>query len=375
MSDTAFKLYYDHELAHQLAERIRDVYPEFESKKFITDIDAEVNDLEFKDRIRLFSRSLRERLPADFPTAWSILEQTLGDRLSNDGGIFNEGFALWPFAQFIEDYGLDHFEVSMHAMREITQRHTAEFAIRPFLTRYPEQTLGILHSWADDPNPHVRRLVSEGTRTRLPWGPRLQQFIKDPSPTLELIEKLKDDPSEYVRRSVANHLNDIGKDHPEVLLSTARRWMQDADKNRTWIIRRALRSLVKAGNTDALGILGYGEPAVELEALNVATPEVLLGQPLSFSFDLTSTAAEAQRLLIDYIVHFVKKNGQTSPKVFKLTTRSIDPQERVHIERNHPIRPITTRVYYSGRHLLEIQVNGWVLGRTSFELDTGDGDA
>jgi 3-methyladenine DNA glycosylase AlkC len=94
----------------------------------------------------------------------------------------------------------------------------------------------------------VRRLVSEGTRPRLPWAPRLRAFMRDPRPVLELLEWLKDDPSLYVRRSVANNLNDIGKDHPDLLFATAERWMKDANENRHWIIRHALRSAVKRGD-------------------------------------------------------------------------------------------------------------------------------
>lgn len=363
-----FKDYYDEKFAGSLASEVREVCPEFRAEEFAATVIADINKLEFKDRIRLLARALHDNLPQPFPRAWAILERILGSKLDAEDGSLNDGFALWPVAQFIEDYGLDHFNESIAAMYEITQRHTAEFAIRPFLQRYPQRTLRVLETWTHDPSPHVRRLVSEGTRPRLPWAARLDQFISDPSPTLALLEKLKDDPSEYVRRSVANHLNDIGKDHPDLLLETARRWWTDAPPGRQWIVRRALRSLLKEGDPKALEILGYAPAAVELEALEIRPRRLTYGNSLQFSFSLRSTSDKDQDLMIDYAIHFVKKNGGTSPKIFKLTTRSLPAGESVQITRNHAIKPVTTRTYYPGSHRLEVQVNGAVLGGAEFEL-------
>jgi 3-methyladenine DNA glycosylase AlkC len=274
-----------------------------------------------------------------------------------------------PLEHFVGTYGLDHFDASMKAMYEITKRFTAEFAIRPFLIRYEKETLKILSQWVMDENEHVRRLVSEGTRPRLPWAMRLPSFITNPKPTLKLLEKLKDDPSEYVRRSVANHLNDITKDNPDLALDVLAQWAKGASKERLWIIRHALRSLVKQGHPQALAILGFEPPKVGITKFDVKTPVVKFGEALLFQFELASKAQKQQHLVIDYVIHFVKANGSTSPKVFKMSTRSLDAGDVVVLDRKHAIRPITTRTYYGGTHRVEVQVNGQVLGGGDFELE------
>jgi hypothetical protein len=196
----------------------------------------------------------------------------------------------------------------------------------------------------------------------------LYEFIEDPSPTLALLEKLKDDPSEYVRRSVSNHLNDIAKDHPQVVIKTCRRWWQNGSPERRWIVQRALRTLVKDGNPDALAVLGYGPPQVTLADFNVAPDPLRLGEKLSLAFTLRSTAATRQNLVIDFVIHFVKANGQTSGKVFKLETAVLAPDQLLTITKNHPIRSITTRTYYPGTHRVDIQVNGKIVGKRHFDL-------
>jgi 3-methyladenine DNA glycosylase AlkC len=369
MSETqAFKLYYNPELAQAIGEQVQRVYPPFDTAAFVAEIAAEVDGLEFKDRIALFSSALHHQLPSTFPEAWAILELLLGDELVEEEGMFNEGFALWPLAHFIEVYGLDDFDVAMGAMYQITKRHTAEFAIRPFLQRYPERTLAVLHQWVEDESPHVRRLVSEGTRPRLPWAGRLDAFIADPTPTLALLERLKDDPSAFVRKSVANHLNDISKDHPQLVIDTLTRWCEDAGAERLWIIRHALRTLVKKGDPAALALLGFDRPQVSLRDMRIEPDHIRLGASLVFSFTLLSESDEAQNLIIDYVIHFVKASGQTSPKVFKLSTRELSGGESIHIRKKHAIKPITTRRYYPGEHRIEIQVNGQILGGQRFWL-------
>jgi 3-methyladenine DNA glycosylase AlkC len=364
-----FKLYYNPDLAQTIGEQIPRVYPPFDTAAFVAEIGAEVDELEFKERIALFSRALHRQLPPAFPEAWAILAQLLGDELVAEEGMFNEGFALWPLAHFIEVYGLEDFEAAMGAMYEITKRHTAEFAIRPFLQRDPERTLAVLRQWVTDESPHVRRLVSEGTRPRLPWAGRLDAFIADPSPTLALLDKLKDDPSAFVRKSVANHLNDISKDHPQLVIDTLTRWRKDAGPERLWIIRHALRTLVKQGDPAALALLGFGRAQVSLHNLRLEPDRLRLGETLLLSFTLQSESDEAQELIIDYLVHFVKANGQTSPKVFKLSTRRLNGRESIHIQKKHALKPVTTRRYYPGEHRLEIQVNGELLGGQPFWLE------
>jgi 3-methyladenine DNA glycosylase AlkC len=363
-----FKDYFDKALAQRLAEMITAVYPPFPAAAFVNQIAPQLDGLEMKQRTTVFVQAFRDHLPTGFANAWAVLEAALGAELAEGDGMFNDGWHLWPIAHFIEVFGLEEFEVGVRAMREITKRHTAEFAIRPFLIHHQDEMLAILHTWAADENPHVRRLVSEGTRPRLPWAGRLHAFIEDPSLTLALLEKLKDDPSEYVRRSVSNHLNDIAKDHPQLVIETCRRWWQDGSPERRWIVQRALRTLVKAGDPGALAVLGYGSAQVELTDFSVAPDPLHLGQTLSLAFTLHNTADSEQNVVIDFVIHFVKANGQTSGKVFKLKTAVLAPNESLTIAKSHPIRPITTRTYYPGTHRVEIQVNGQRLGERSFEL-------
>ncbi|VAW42911.1 DNA alkylation repair enzyme [hydrothermal vent metagenome] len=363
-----FKDYFDAGLAQQMAGQIRAVHPQFPSDKFVSQIVPQLDGLEMKARTVVFVQALRDHLPAGFANGWAVLDAALGAELTEEGGMFNDGWHYWPIAHFIEVYGLEDFDVGVHAMREITKRHTAEFAIRPFLIHHQEKMLEILHGWAEDDNAHVRRLVSEGTRPRLPWAGRLYQFIEDPSPTLALLEKLKDDPSEYVRRSVSNHLNDIAKDHPQLVVETCRRWWQDGSAERRWIVKRALRTLVKEGDPDALAVLGFGPPQIELQDFSLSPQIFQLGGKLNLAFTLCSTMDDEQNLVIDFVIHFVKANGKTSGKVFKLKTAVLSPNQSLTIQKSHPIRPITTRKYYPGTHWVKIQVNGQIVGERSFEL-------
>ena len=124
--------------------------------------------------------------------------------------------------------------------------------MRAFLMRFQERTLERLKAWTKDPDVHVRRLCSEGTRPRLPWAIRIPAFIKDPGPVLPILEALKDDSQLYVRRSVANHLGDIAKDHPDLVFGICERWLEGASADRRWIIRHALRHPAKKGIQAAL---------------------------------------------------------------------------------------------------------------------------
>ena len=167
---------------------------------------------------------------------------------------------------------------------------------------------------------------------------------------------------------MANHLNDICKDHPHLVIETFQRWRKGASKERLWIIRHALRTMVKQGDPAALELLGYGPPQVSLHDLHIEPAQIQMGESFTFGFTLQSESDEAQNLIIDYVIHFVKANGKTSPKVFKLSTRMLNGRQSSHIQKKHTIKPITTRRYYPGEHRLEIQVNGQVLGGTPFHL-------
>jgi 3-methyladenine DNA glycosylase AlkC len=279
-----------------------------------------------------------------------------------------EGWAVMPMTHYVGLQGLAHFDLSMMLLKEMTKRSSSEFGIRFFLLAEPERTLSVLETWVGDSNVHVRRLISEGTRPRLPWAMRLPAFVRDPAPILPLLEALKDDGEEYVRRSVANNLNDIAKDHPDLVARIARQWLKGADKNRRRLVRHACRTLIKQGHKGTLKALGFGTPRVEMDMLRISTPQVIFGAALEFELSLTSTADRPQSLVVDYAIHHRKANGATTPKVFKWKTTTLAPHATLSAKRKHAIRKITTRVYYLGKHRLEIFVNGVSLGIEDFEL-------
>jgi 3-methyladenine DNA glycosylase AlkC len=257
----------------------------------------------------------------------------------------------------------------MRAQYELTQRFTAEYSIRGFLERYPERTLDRLRDWAGDSNVHVRRLVSEGTRPRLPWAPRLRAFQDDPQPVLQLLELLKDDPGLYVRRSVANNLNDIGKDNPTALIETCRQWLSGATAERTWLIRHALRSAVKRGEPAALEVLGF-VPAtgVEVRDIHIAPAVASIGESVTFTVELGNEGSAAQQLLVDLRVHFVKANGRPSPKVFVLKELEVEPGGSARLTKTISLAQHTTRTHYPGKHRVEVVVNGRVIGSGAFDV-------
>jgi 3-methyladenine DNA glycosylase AlkC len=270
---------------------------------------------------------------------------------------------------FVEYYGLDDWEASLPALEHFTQLCSSEFAVRPFILRDSSRMMAQMLAWTQHDSHHVRRLASEGCRPRLPWAMALPEFKRDPSPVLPVLEALKDDPSEYVRRSVANNLNDIAKDNPGMVIETLRRWTQNPGAGIAWITNRALRTLVKDGHSDALALLGYGAgAALAVTDFTLSSAAVHMGETLTFAFEVVSAADEPQDLLIDYIVYFVKANGTRAAKVFKLAQRQINPGETLRIEKKHPFRPITTRVYYPGEHAVGLKINGQVFEGGLFTL-------
>lgn len=357
------------EVPRKIATMILEEFPSFAAEAFIAETLEGYETLDLMPRGRKIARTLRRYLPEDYTHAVEILIASLGPRLETTEGAGMAPFLYLPHGFFVAEYGLDHFEASMAAQYELTQRFTAEFSIRPFLERYPEAALARLRTWATDPSAHVRRLVSEGTRPRLPWAPRLRVFQADPRPTLALLELLKDDPEIYVRRSVANHLNDIGKDHPGLLAEIARNWMQDAAKERRWLIRHALRSAVKRGETDALDILGFGNEAnVTVRNGSVTPQRVSMGGSVSIAFELCNEDAQPQHVMVDFCIHFVKANGKSSPKVFKLKAVELAPHETMPLKKTLSLADLTTRKHYPGMHTIQLLLNGRTEPLAIFEL-------
>ena len=346
---------------------------DFNADVFKTPLLERLPSLELKQRTKLIADAVQAALPSDLAHRNEVLAAMLhpdtmdhADKPSDKDGIC--GWGLWPLTMVVGQHGLDDFDGSLLLLKEMTKRGTAEFDVRPFLDADQTRALEIITPWARDENIHVRRLASEGTRPRLPWGMQLKQLVKDPKPTLPILTTMRDDSEEYVRRSVANHLNDIAKDHPDVVAQIANDWMVDAQVPRQKLIRHACRTLIKQGHADALRAFGVKPPKIEEPTIKIGTPKVNLGGALAFTVALKSNGLTSQKIVIDYVVHFQKANGTLSPKVFKWKQLDLRPSEEIILERRHAIRPITTRKYYSGDHALSLQINGTEFGREVFDL-------
>lgn len=352
-----------------IADRIKTAHPTFDAENFIVDVIDGYDALELTPRGWHIAHCLHRHLPASYPEALEILLASLGDEINESALTGMEQFRYLPHVFFVAKYGLDHFELSMQAQYALTQRFTAEFSIRAFIDKYPEQTLDRLQQWARDDNPHVRRLVSEGTRPRLPWAPRLARFQQDPGPVLELLELLKDDPELYVRRSVANNLNDIGKDNPELLFTTAARWSEGASSERQWLIRHALRSALKRGEAGALSVLGFSaQPKIVIREVEVFPQQLRIGDSAQLAFTLVAEGTETQRLLVDFQIHYVKASGTTRAKVFKLRSLDLAPGQTVRLQKRVSCKEMSTRRHYPGEHRIELFVNGQLFPLGAFDL-------
>lgn len=350
---------------------IAQVHPAFPKAAFLRDALTGYEALELMPRGRHIAQALRTHLPQDVPAALDILLASLDSPRGKAGGSL-ASFLFMPHTVYVSAYALDHFDTAMRAQHVLTQHFTAEFSIRPFIEKYPQRTLAQLRAWTTDPSPHVRRLVSEGTRPRLPWAPRLRALQRDPRPALELLELLKDDPELYVRRSVANHLNDIGKDHPELLAAVAKRWLKNAGPERAWIVRHALRSAIKRGDAGALAVSGFGAKAeVEVREPTITPARVRSGGKVNIAFDLVNKQSRSQRLLADLRVYYQKANNKTAPKVFKLKTVELAPRATLHFEKKLSLADLTTRRHYPGKHRVEVLLNGRAVLLGEFLLGKG----
>jgi 3-methyladenine DNA glycosylase AlkC len=343
--------------------------PLFPIQKFENDCLNGLENLELKQRTHHIIAILHQCLPNDFEQTADLL---LGIKAFWDYGDANDplrGFAAWAVTDYVAEHGLQHPHKSLQVLEYLTDLFSSEFAIRYFIVNHYDISYEKLLVWADHESEHIRRLASEGCRPRLPWGMRLQQFCKDPQPLVPILEKLNDDSSEYVRRSVANNLNDIAKDNPEFVINLCQQWSRGASLNTQWIIKHATRTLVKNGHPDVFALLGYThQPKLRLNSLSVNKPMVKLGGSIGFEMVIISEATFEQKLVIDYAVHHVKANGNTTPKVFKLKTLNIAGGETVTLSKNQPFKPISTRRYYGGVHSIEVLVNGVGLGCIDFEL-------
>lgn len=356
-----------------LADLLKAGVPDFDRSGFVRSVMSELPDLELKQRIQLIARQLAVGLSNDFEVAAEQIRRSLPPPL--DPSLTDDDFGDFIFAPlgvFVAEHGLDHYQTSMRLLKELTKRFSMEGPIRTFLVSHQEETLALYEDWARDDNYHVRRLVSESTRPALPWAPRIDLPIGSP---LHLLDILHADPTRYVTRSVANHLNDVSKIEPDLVYGRIRTWRQlgmQQSGELDWITRHSLRTLIKRGDPTALELLGYSpEPAVAAEIMDM-TPRIQPGDTLEFA--VLVQARSDVRLMVDYVIDFVKKSGAKGPKTFKLKNLTMQAGETRVLQKRHPIRAnATTYTLYPGTHAVTIVGNGKPLATGGFELiDTAD---
>jgi len=357
MSAALLKDLIDAAFVRRLGDACQQQQPAFSTELFLQQVfDEHFADLELKARIRRVASLLYQELALPFDEACAVLKPVS----SQFSGI--QGFI---FPDVVEQFGLPYPQVAFDALSHFTQFSTSEFAIRPFIQRYPELTLPQLMRWAHSDNHHLRRLASEGSRPRLPWGQALPQFKKDPTPTLPLLEVLRQDPSDYVRRSVANHLNDISKDHPQLMLEICQRWFGHHQAT-DWIIKHALRGLLKQRHPLALELFGYAPVAVTT-TLHIANTQVAMGEQVRFAVTLQWPEAQRGKLRLEYAIDFPGKTGKVRHKVFQWLERMVSEPE-LRLERTYLFKDLTTRKHYPGEHRLSVIVNGQVVASQTFML-------
>lgn len=346
---------------------LEEVLPNFDRQKFTSAIFTDNWERkELKQRMRHTSLVLHKFLPDDF-TKTSKYFEILISRIQQHP-FTQSSLEFMFFPDYIEIYGIDDFDTSIKSIEVVTQFTSCEFAVRPFIIKYGERMLQQMYQWSLHENHHVRRLASEGSRPRLPWAIALPELKRNPKPILPLLENLKSDDSEYVRRSVANNLNDIAKDNPDIVIQIAKRW-KGKGKETDAIIKHGCRTLLKQGNSDILKFFGLADnPKIELINFRIKTKKVCTGENLSFSFSLLNNDKKAQFLRLEYAIYYLRKNGQLSKKVFKISERQINPGEVIEIHRKQSFRIITTRQFYIGEHKLAIIVNGQERKVGKFEL-------
>ena len=355
----ALKEIFNRERLSHFARETEAVWPEFDQKRFLRHATTGLDELGIMQRMRQTAVSLHDTLPRDFRKALPILKE-LAPRIGHN-------FAAITLSEFVALYGLTHFDLSLDALKFFTRFGSSEFAVRHFFVADFDRTIAAMRKWAEDENEHVRRLASEGSRPRLPWSFQLKNLVADPSPTGPILEALKADPSLYVRKSVANHLNDIGKDHPDLLVERVAGW-DLSDRHAAWIARHALRTLIKKGDARALALIGTtGKAEIKVEAFAVEPARIKLGERITTKAKLTSMSKTAQRLVIDYAVHYPKKSG-ISRKVFKLKEAELLPGAACELAISQTVKDFTTRKHNAGFHRVELMVNGEVLAETGFHL-------
>lgn len=322
-------------------------------------------EMELKARMKHTAVALHHFMPAGYNESINLLTALI-ESLRNHG-FWQERLEMMFLPNYIEVYGLDDLNTSIRGMEVATQYVSCEFAIRPFLLKYQDEMMKQMLAWTTHENDRVRRLATEGCRPRLPWGLSVPALKKDPGSIIPILENLKQDPSESVRRSVANNLNDISKDHPDLVVEIARNW-KGKSKEIDAVIKHGCRTLLKQGHAKVMSDYGLNNEGVIFKGFEVLTPVVKIGEALTFQFNVSNTGEKAKTIRLEYAVYYMKANGQLAKKVFKISERNYEAGKNIKILRNQSFKLITTRKFYIGKHELSIVINGIEYEKAGFEI-------
>ncbi len=372
-----FKNMYNEQFFDRFTKDLKLVIPDFDAYEFISEVmDDEWENRELKQRVAHITTVLKKFLPEDYKAAIvKILE--LLDRIetgySHCSKIDDTKFGLTLeygaiLDNYVEQYGSDDYETSIKAIERITQFTSCEFVTHPFIVKYPDEMMAQMLVWSKHEHWGVRRLASEGCRPRLPWAMALPDLKKNPAPIIPILENLKNDPARFVRLSVANNLNDIAKDNPEVVIDLAKRW-QGESKEVDWVIKHGCRTLLKQGNPEIMELFGLGSAKnINIENFQILTSEVKVGDSLEFSFNLLNNNNKKTKIRLEYGLYYQKVNGTLSKKVCKISEKDYAANSAARITRKHSFKVVTTRKLHPGLHQVSVIINGTEFERHDFEL-------
>jgi len=351
---------------NRLCEALSVSVPSFDSSKFTQLIYTDAFEtMELKERMKHTTRVLHHFLPDDYEAGVSLIYKTI--ETLRKRGVGEDGLANIFLPDYIETYGLDHFQSSVEALEFITQFVSCEFAVRPFILKYGTEMIRKMEKWALHPNYKVRRLASEGSRPRLPWAMGIPFLKKDPSEILPILEHLKNDPSEWVRRSVANNLNDIAKDHPGVVFKILKSWT-GISKETDAILKHGSRTLLKQGHADVLKHYGLDDSGIKHENFRILNSRISIGDSLEFEFLLRNENSISKTVRLEYAIYYQKQNGQLNKKVYKISERMYPSGTSVQVNRKQKFVLITTRKFHTGLHRASLIINGSEKESLDFEL-------
>lgn len=356
----ALKDMFNKKFFERLAQEFNKADKNFHPEKFVKDVMSGLEPLSLNQRMRQTTVILKKHLPADYSKAVGVMSDVIPK--------FSSHYTSLLFPDFVGQFGHEHTSLSLDRLKYFTQFGSSEFAIREYLKRDFKGTIKVMNKWAEDKNYHVRRLASEGCRPRLPWSFNLEPVMKDPETTRPILEKLNADKELYVKKSVANHMNDFSHLHPDWMLKVIAKWDQK-NEHTAWIVKHASRTLIKKGDARSLAIFAFEkDPKIELANFKLKNPKIKLGEKLEWSFEIESKKKTAQKLAVDYAVHYMKSSGETSRKVFKLKELELKPGKTEKITKAQLFKDFTTRKHYAGKHVLELIVNGKSYGKKEFNL-------